>query len=265
MMDTDGARIDTSYFTAGDPDTKRPAILIGHGFGGSKADVRKQAEELAQDGYAVLTWSARGFGKSTGKIGLNDPKGEVADARKLIDWLATRPEVRLDKDGDPRVGMTGACTRERCPCSPPGTTGGWTRSPPDHVLEPRRRPVPRRRLQEAVGRSLHQHRWRLREVREAAVRHVRAGRRGGQARRGGAEDARRPQPGGRRRPHQGADVPRPGQTDSSSRSARATPSRRRSARTARPSPSTGSRAATTAATASRTASRAASTTGSTAT
>ncbi len=108
MVDTGGARIDTSYFTAGDPDTKRPAVLIGHGFGGSKADVRKQAEKLAEDGYAVLTWSARGFGKSTGKIGLNDPKGEVADVSKLIDWLATRPEVRLDKDGDPRVGMTGA-------------------------------------------------------------------------------------------------------------------------------------------------------------
>ncbi|MFD4633715.1 alpha/beta fold hydrolase [Streptomyces sp. NPDC058284] len=108
VIDTGGARIDTSYFTAGDRNTKRPAVLIGHGFGGSKDDVRKQAEDLAKDGYAVLTWSARSFGRSTGKIGLNDPKGEVADVRKLIDWLAARPEVRLDKKGDPRVGMTGA-------------------------------------------------------------------------------------------------------------------------------------------------------------
>ncbi|WP_030687682.1 alpha/beta fold hydrolase [Streptomyces sp. NRRL B-1347] len=101
-------RIDTSYFTAGDPGTKRPAVLVGHGFGGSKDDVREQAERLARDGYAVLTWSARGFGKSTGRIGLNDPKGEVADVSRLVDWLAERPEVRLDKDGDPRVGVTGA-------------------------------------------------------------------------------------------------------------------------------------------------------------
>ncbi|CAM5270519.1 Alpha/beta fold hydrolase OS=Streptomyces alboniger OX=132473 GN=CP975_12280 PE=4 SV=1 [Streptomyces alboniger] len=107
-LDADGARIDTSYFTAGDPGRKRPAVLIGHGFGGSKNDVREQAEKLAQDGYAVLTWSARGFGKSTGRIGLNDPEGEVADVSKMIDWLAKRPEVRLDKDGDPRVGVTGA-------------------------------------------------------------------------------------------------------------------------------------------------------------
>ncbi|MDW8809349.1 alpha/beta fold hydrolase [Streptomyces scabiei] len=103
----EGVRIDTSYFTSGG-DGRRPAVLLGHGFGGSKNDVRKQAEDLARDGYAVLTWSARGFGRSTGKIGLNDPKGEVADVSKLIDWLATRPEVQLDKKGDPRLGMAGA-------------------------------------------------------------------------------------------------------------------------------------------------------------
>ncbi|MGW0733633.1 alpha/beta fold hydrolase [Streptomyces sp. NPDC002851] len=101
-------RIDTSYFTAGSTDTARPAVLIGHGFGGSKEDVRAQAEQLARDGYAVLTWSARGFGKSGGKIGLNAPKGEVADVSRLIDWLADRPEVQLDGEGDPRVGVTGA-------------------------------------------------------------------------------------------------------------------------------------------------------------
>ncbi|MER6619564.1 alpha/beta fold hydrolase [Streptomyces sp. NPDC000931] len=102
----DGVRVDTSYFTAG-PDGRRPAVLLGHGFGGSKDDVREQAEDLARDGYAVLTWSARGFGGSTGKIGLNDPEGEVADVSRLIDWLAGRPEVELDGDGDPRVGMAG--------------------------------------------------------------------------------------------------------------------------------------------------------------
>ncbi|MEU4042541.1 alpha/beta fold hydrolase [Streptomyces antibioticus] len=103
----DGVRLDTSYFTAG-PSGRRPAVLLGHGFGGSKDDVRRQAEDLARDGYAVLTWSARGFGESTGKIGLNDPKAEVADVSKLIDWLAGRPEVRLDDAGDPRVGVAGA-------------------------------------------------------------------------------------------------------------------------------------------------------------
>ncbi|MEV0014690.1 alpha/beta fold hydrolase [Streptomyces tendae] len=102
----DGVRLDTSYFTAGSGG-RRPAVLLAHGFGGSKDDVREQAEGLARDGYAVLTWSARGFGKSTGKIGLNAPDGEVADVSRLIDWLAAQPQVQLDKDGDPRVGVAG--------------------------------------------------------------------------------------------------------------------------------------------------------------
>ncbi|MGY1455252.1 alpha/beta fold hydrolase [Streptomyces sp. SS8] len=104
----DTVRIDTSYFTSGDPGIRRPAVLLGHGFGGSKAELRGQAEELARSGYAVLTWSARGFGASTGRIGLNDPDREVADVSALIDWLAKRPEVRLDGEGDPRVGVAGA-------------------------------------------------------------------------------------------------------------------------------------------------------------
>lgn len=107
VMALDGVRIDTSYFTSSDAG-RRPAVLLAHGFGGSKDDVREQAENLARDGYAVLTWSARSFGRSTGKIGLNDPKGEVQDVRKLIDWLARQPQVQLDKPGDPRVGVAGA-------------------------------------------------------------------------------------------------------------------------------------------------------------
>ncbi|WNI14567.1 alpha/beta fold hydrolase [Actinacidiphila sp. ITFR-21] len=101
-----GVRLDTSYFTAGGTG-RRPAVLLGHGFGGSKDDERGQAEDLARHGYAVLTWTARGFGHSGGRIGLNAPGGEVADVSKLIDWLATRPEVRLDAPGDPRVGVSG--------------------------------------------------------------------------------------------------------------------------------------------------------------
>ncbi|GAA0451170.1 CocE/NonD family hydrolase [Streptomyces sp. NPDC046215] len=103
----DGVRVDTSFFTAGGGG-RRPAVLLAHGFGGSKDDLREQAEELARSGYAVLTWSARGFGRSSGRIGLNDPDREVADVSRLIDWLAARPEVRLDASGDPRVGIAGA-------------------------------------------------------------------------------------------------------------------------------------------------------------
>ncbi|MGW0044776.1 alpha/beta fold hydrolase [Rhodococcus sp. NPDC003348] len=88
--------------------TPAPAVLLAHGFGGSKDTLADQARNLAADGVVVLAYSARGFGASTGTISLNDPDREVADARALVDWLAARPEVELDGVGDPRIGVTGA-------------------------------------------------------------------------------------------------------------------------------------------------------------
>ncbi|WP_344836502.1 alpha/beta fold hydrolase [Actinocorallia longicatena] len=86
---------------------KGPAVLLAHGFGGEKDDMAGQARTLARRGYAVLTWSARGFGKSGGEIALNSPDYEVKDTSQLIDWVARRPEVVLDRAGDPKVGMAG--------------------------------------------------------------------------------------------------------------------------------------------------------------
>ncbi|MGC0419253.1 alpha/beta fold hydrolase [Embleya sp. AB8] len=99
--------IDTTLFLPPGVHERAPAVLLAHGFGGSKAELRQDAEALARSGYVVLTYSARGFGGSQGQIMLNQPDYEVADARALIDWLATRPEVRLDAAGDPRVGVAG--------------------------------------------------------------------------------------------------------------------------------------------------------------
>lgn len=90
------------------PQIPAPAVLLAHGFGGSKDTLAAQAADLAADGFVVLSYSARGFGSSTGTISLNDPDREVADARALVDWLADRPEVALDSAGDPRLGVTGA-------------------------------------------------------------------------------------------------------------------------------------------------------------
>ncbi|MFC1438437.1 alpha/beta fold hydrolase [Streptacidiphilus sp. N1-10] len=101
-------RIDTSYFTSGSPGVRRPAVLLAHGFGGNKDDLTGEAQTMARQGYAVMTWSARGFGASGGDIGLNDPQREVADVSGLIDWLAKQPDVQLDAPGDPRVGIAGA-------------------------------------------------------------------------------------------------------------------------------------------------------------
>lgn len=95
----------TTYLPATVP---APAVLLAHGFGGDKNSVTDDARELARKGFVVMTWSARGFGKSTGKIGLNAPDGEVADASRLIDRLVAQHQVTTDANGDPKIAVTGA-------------------------------------------------------------------------------------------------------------------------------------------------------------
>lgn len=114
----------TSLFVAGTPEagapvgldvtvyfpaiTPAPSILLAHGFGGSKTDLDSEARSLARHGYVVLAYTARGFGRSGGLIHLDAPSYEVADASKLISFLATLPQVVKDGSGEPRVGVAGS-------------------------------------------------------------------------------------------------------------------------------------------------------------
>jgi ABC-2 type transport system ATP-binding protein len=88
--------------------TPAPAILLAQGFSGSKDDLAPEARALARRGYVVLAYTARGFGRSGGLVHLNAPNYEVADASKLISYLATLPQVRMDAPGDPRLGVAGS-------------------------------------------------------------------------------------------------------------------------------------------------------------
>ncbi|MGI8457610.1 MAG: alpha/beta fold hydrolase [Propionibacteriaceae bacterium] len=85
----------------------RPAIVLNHGFGGTKADTFTIGRTLARKGYVVIAWTQRGFGRSGGKIHLDDPAYEGKDAVAMVDLAASRSEVA--KDGtDPVVGFAGA-------------------------------------------------------------------------------------------------------------------------------------------------------------
>ncbi|WP_083937044.1 alpha/beta fold hydrolase [Longispora albida] len=105
QLPVNGVVLDTTYYSV--KSGKAPVILLAHGFGGSKRSVEDSAKELAGRGYNVLTWTARGFGRSTGEIHLNARDFEVKDAQGLLDWAARQPSVRLDKDGDPKAGVVG--------------------------------------------------------------------------------------------------------------------------------------------------------------
>jgi ABC-2 type transport system ATP-binding protein len=87
--------------------TPAPAVIVAHGFGGSKDSVAGDARELAERGFVALAYSARGFGRSEGQIGLNAIPYEVADASRIVDWLGEQPQVTKDGPDDPKVGVTG--------------------------------------------------------------------------------------------------------------------------------------------------------------
>jgi ABC-2 type transport system ATP-binding protein len=101
--------LDTTFYQPLAASAAHPvaAVLLAHGFGGTKDDVADDAELLADHGYAVLTWTAQGFGYSGGQIHLDSPDWEVRDAQRLIDWLAARPDIRRDGPDDPRVAVVG--------------------------------------------------------------------------------------------------------------------------------------------------------------
>ena len=104
--DGEPVTLDTSVWTT-DPGVPKPAIVIAHGFGGTKGDAAQIAATLARTGYTVITYTARGFGASGGLIHLGNPAYEGRDAVRVVDEAAARPEVAKDGD-DPVIGFGGA-------------------------------------------------------------------------------------------------------------------------------------------------------------
>jgi ABC-2 type transport system ATP-binding protein len=113
----DGTPIVVHFFPADglSKGERAPVVMIAHGYGEKGPATRDEAlvgapstDALLKSGYNVLTWDARGHGGSGGTAMFDSPDFEVRDTRKLIDWAARQPEVKLDAKGDPRVGMAGA-------------------------------------------------------------------------------------------------------------------------------------------------------------
>lgn len=63
---------------------------------------------LRDAGYNVVTWDPRGEWRSGGVMHLDSPDLEGRDVSHIISYIATLPEVALDADNDPKIGMTGA-------------------------------------------------------------------------------------------------------------------------------------------------------------
>jgi cephalosporin-C deacetylase-like acetyl esterase len=83
---------------------RHPAITMAHGYAGVRDHgLERFARAFADDGFVVLLHDHRGFGASDGEPRLDvDPWRQIADWRRAISYLESRPEV------DPnRIGLWG--------------------------------------------------------------------------------------------------------------------------------------------------------------
>ncbi len=78
-----------------------PGVILFHGLGGSRNNMKTLGNALVQAGFASLACDARGTGGSGGKFGFDGPK-EVQDAQDLFDWFASRSDV-----SDTEIGALG--------------------------------------------------------------------------------------------------------------------------------------------------------------
>lgn len=105
---SDGVKIAATYYVPdGAPPTGGwPAVMLLHGLGGNRTapgplglSLNSVAEsQLVPQGYAALTFDARGHGESQGLVSIDGPR-EVQDVRELFNWLAVQPGVNGQRIG----------------------------------------------------------------------------------------------------------------------------------------------------------------------
>lgn len=77
---------------------KYPAIVFINSWGLEEHEYIVQAYKLAQQGYIVLSYSARGWGKSEGVVNVAGPK-DMADFSAALDWLIANTPVDEERIG----------------------------------------------------------------------------------------------------------------------------------------------------------------------
>ncbi len=89
-----------------------PLLVFVHGWGGSKGDGKPSPSSgypgddfLTSKGYAVLRYSARGFGKSWGQTNLASVEVEIRDLQALVSAVVDDPRFRVLPE---KVGVFGA-------------------------------------------------------------------------------------------------------------------------------------------------------------
>ena len=116
------------------PDGRLPAIVMSHGWGGTKAGLVRNAVRFAADGFVALAFDHRGWGESDGKLvvignmperdedgvvqvsareirRVIDPIDQTLDIRRAFDFIEGEPSVDLDRLGYWGSSYSGAHAR----------------------------------------------------------------------------------------------------------------------------------------------------------
>lgn len=83
------------------------AIILCHGYGGTRSEMLPVAAILARHGYSALLFDFRGHGESEGDL-VTFGYHEVQDVQGAVGYLHTRPEVKPDRIGLLGQSMGGA-------------------------------------------------------------------------------------------------------------------------------------------------------------
>jgi pimeloyl-ACP methyl ester carboxylesterase len=102
------------------PSRNRAAVVLMHGAGSTRSAVLDHARVLADRGYGVLLFDARGHGESAGR-GMDFGWYGESDASGAVDFLAERPDVEpgrvglvgMSMGGEQAIGAAGADERVR--------------------------------------------------------------------------------------------------------------------------------------------------------
>ncbi len=120
----DGVRIAANIFEPKIQGAQRkfPAIIFVNSWFLEEHEYFNQAKKLASEGFIVLSYSARGWGCSDGKvnvIGDNDMK----DLSKVIDWLERNSDVDVENIGMSGISYGGGMTLKALALEPRIKTG----------------------------------------------------------------------------------------------------------------------------------------------
>ena len=119
---SEGTRMAGDLYWPQDATGDLPAIVMSHGWGGTKASLVRNAAIFAADGFAVLAFDYRGWGESDGKLvvigdmpepGVNgevhvfareirtvvDPIDQTLDIRRAFDFIEGEPNVDTSRLG----------------------------------------------------------------------------------------------------------------------------------------------------------------------